>query len=102
MTNATNHLSNYAHPAFPMTLYYAFKQSESEVDAGTASTGWETFLDAVIRAGFGISGTWPMRTEQSAALKASLNALTTSIILVCRKRIADALTGTRRDFLNQL
>ena len=63
MTQAMHRLAEQAHPAFPVTIYYAFKQSESESDEGTASTGWETFLDAVIRAGFAISGTWPMRTE---------------------------------------
>ena len=63
MTRAMHRLAEQAHPAFPVTIYYAFKQSETESAEGTASTGWETFLDAVIRAGFGISGTWPIRTE---------------------------------------
>ena len=57
MTQAMHRLAEQAHPAFPVTIYYAFKQSESDGDDGTASTGWETFLDAVIRAGFAISGT---------------------------------------------
>ncbi|MBK9229570.1 MAG: hypothetical protein IPO15_01475 [Anaerolineae bacterium] len=60
-------LAEQAHPAFPVTIYYAFKQAESDSIDGTASTGWETFLDAVIRAGFAISGTWPIRTEPGAA-----------------------------------
>ena len=64
MTQAMHRLAEQAHPAFPVTIYYAFKQSESDHDEGTASTGWETFLDAVIRAGFAVSGTWPMRTER--------------------------------------
>ena len=63
MTQAMHRLAEQAHPAFPVTIYYAFKQSESDGDDGTTSTGWDTFLDAVIRAGFAISGTWPMRTE---------------------------------------
>ena len=67
MTQAMHRLAEQAHPAFPVTIYYAFKQSESDGDDGTASTGWETFLDAVIRAGFAISGTWPMRTERATA-----------------------------------
>ena len=54
-----------AHPAFPVTIYYAFKQAESDGDDGTTNTGWDTFLAAVIEAGFAISGTWPMRTELS-------------------------------------
>jgi putative DNA methylase len=101
MTQAMHRLTEEAHPAFPMTIYYAFKQSESEGDAGLSSTGWETFLDAVIRAGFDISGTWPMRTEQSAALKASLNSLASSIVLVCRPRAFDARTATRREFVER-
>ncbi len=103
MTQAMHRLVEQAHPAFPVTIYYAFKQSESETDAGTASTGWETFLDAVIRAGFGISGTWPMRTERGArSIGIGTNALASSIILVCRPRHADAPTATRREFLTAL
>ncbi|MGH7615814.1 MAG: DUF1156 domain-containing protein [Gemmatimonadaceae bacterium] len=99
MTQAMHRLAEQAHPAFPVTIYYAFKQSESETSIGTASTGWETFLDAVIRAGFAISGTWPMRTEQPKGLRAfEQNALASSIILVCGKREAAALTATRREF----
>ena len=57
MTQAMHRLAEQAHPAFPVTIYYAFKQSESRASAGTASSGWETFLDAVIRAGFAVTGT---------------------------------------------
>lgn len=103
MTRAIHRLAEQAHPAFPVTIYYAFKQSESESDEGTASTGWETFLDAVIRAGFAISGTWPMRTEGAGRIIAKdTNALASSIVLVCRKRAADAPTATRREFLTAL
>ncbi|MCL4799147.1 MAG: DUF1156 domain-containing protein [Burkholderiales bacterium] len=103
MTQAMHRLADQAHPAFPVTIYYAFKQSESESDAGTASTGWETFLDAVIRAGFGISGTWPMRTERGArSIGIGTNALASSIILVCRPRPAAAPTATRREFVTAL
>jgi putative DNA methylase len=83
MTKAMQRLAAGAHPAYPVTIYYAFKQSESESDAGTASTGWETFLDAVVRAGFGISGTWPMRTERGTrSIGLGTNALASSIVLV--------------------
>lgn len=103
MTQAMHRLAEQGHPCFPVTIYYAFKQSESESEAGTASTGWETFLDAVIRAGFGISGTWPMRTERSArAIGIGANALASSIILVCRPRPANAPTATRRQFVAAL
>ena len=64
MTQAMHRLAEQAHPAFPVTIYYAFKQSESDDDEGTASTGWETFLDAVIRAGFAI--TWHMADADGA------------------------------------
>ncbi len=103
MTQAMHRLVEQAHPAFPVTIYYAFKQSENESDLGTASTGWETFLDAVIRAGFGISGTWPMRTEGAGRMIAKdTNALASSIVLVCRKRDAGAPTATRREFVAAL
>ncbi len=69
----------------------------------STSTGWETFLDAVIRAGFSLTGTWPMRTERSArSTGIGTNALASSIVLVCRKRPADAPTATRREFLAAL
>lgn len=103
MTLAMHALSEQAHPGFPVTIYYAFKQSETEDDEGTASTGWETFLDAVIRAGFAISGTWPMRTEgDNRQVGIGTNALASSIILVCRKRAIDAPTATRREFVTTL
>ena len=102
MTKAMHRLAERAHPAFPVSIYYAFKQAESENDAGTASTGWETFLDAVIRAGFGISGTWPIRTERTQGLKGDTNALASSIVLICRPRAASAPTATRREFVTAL
>ena len=103
MTLAMRRLAEQAHPAFPVTIYYAFKQSETETSEGTASTGWETFIEAVIQAGFGISGTWPMRTELSNRMIGSgTNALASSIVLVCRKRSIDAPTATRRDFVAAL
>jgi putative DNA methylase len=103
MTQAMHRLAEQAHPAFPVTIYYAFKQSETESAAGTSSTGWETFLDAVIHAGFAISGTWPMRTELGNRMIGSgTNALASSIVLVCRPRPADAPTATRRQFVSAL
>jgi putative DNA methylase len=103
MSRAMHRLAEQGHPAFPVTIYYAFKQSESGSQGGTASTGWETFLDAVIRAGFAISGTWPMRTEQPKGLRAfEQNALASSIILVCRPRATNAPTATRREFVSAL
>ncbi len=87
MTQTMQRLAEQAHPGFPVTIYYAFKQSEKKGDGGTASTGWETFLEAVIQAGFGVNGTWPMRTELANRMIGSgTNALASSIVLVCRKR----------------
>lgn len=102
MTEAMTQLGHQSHPAVPVTIYYAFKQSETQMDAGTASTGWETFLAAVLASGFAISGTWPMRTERSQGLKTGSNSLASSIILVCRKRQADAPTISRREFIREL
>ncbi len=104
MTKAMHRLTEQAHPAFPVTIYYAFKQSETgDNDEGTSSTGWETFLEAVIRAGFSLTGTWPMRTERSSrSVSIDTNALASSIIMVCRARPQNAPTSTRREFLNSL
>ena len=103
MTSAMRNLAEQAHPAFPVTIYYAFKQAETKGEAGTHSTGWETFLEAVLRAGFALTGTWPMRTEMGNRMIGSgTNALASSIILVCRKRAADAATVSRREFLREL
>ena len=103
MTQAMHRLAEQAHPAFPVTIYYAFKQSESDGDEGTASTGWETFLDAVIRAGFAISGTWPMRTELRAGMIEHGHQRPR---LQHRPRLpparGDAPTATRREFLTAL
>ncbi|WP_295583380.1 DUF1156 domain-containing protein [uncultured Lamprocystis sp.] len=103
MTQAMHRLAEQAHPAFPVTIYYAFKQAESDGADGTTNTGWDTFLAAVIEAGFAISGTWPMRTELDRRMIGSgTNALASSIVLVCRKRPADAPTATRREFVAAL
>jgi putative DNA methylase len=103
MTHAMNRLVEDAHFAFPVSIYYAFKQAESDEGAGTSSTGWETFLDAVIQAGFAITGTWPMRTEREARSRGiDSNALASSIVLVCRQRAANAPTATRREFVAAL
>ncbi len=103
MTRAMSRLCDQAHPSFPVTIYYAFKQSESTESGGQASTGWETFLEAVVRAGFALTGTWPMRTELSNRMRGTeSNALASSIVLVCRRRESDASSVTRREFLTAL
>ena len=103
MTQAMNRIAEQAHPAFPVTIYYAFKQAENDGLDGTTNTGWDTFLAAVIEAGFAISGTWPIRTELSNRMIGSgANALASSIVLVCRQRTATAPTATRREFVVEL
>jgi putative DNA methylase len=103
MTRAIRNLGELAHLAFPVTIYYAFKQAETDEKDGTSSTGWETFLEAVMQAGFVLTGTWPMRTELSNRMRgAGSNALATSIVLVCRTRETNAPNLTRREFLNEL
>jgi len=97
----------------PIPVFYAFKQSESDDDDDSdddesmnttlASTGWETMLEGLIKAGFSITGTWPMRTEgDNRQVGIGANALASSIVLVCRPRTADAPLATRKQFMNAL
>ncbi len=103
MTSAMKRLAQQAHPAAPLSIYYAFKQSEARGDAGVSSTGWETFLEAVHRAGLALTGTWPMQTEKEGRTRGNeSNALASSIVLVCRPRADDALCISRREFLREL
>lgn len=103
MFSTFKQVNKYAREDVPVTIYYAFKQSETETKndvESTASTGWETMLSAIIRAGFSITGTWPMRTEMAnRSIASGSNALASSIVLVCRKRPENAPMGTRRDFV---
>lgn len=101
MTLAMHNIAELAHAAFPISIYYAFKQADT-AESGTASTGWETFLGAVLQAGLSIVGTWPMRTERPTGVKAGMNALASSIILVCRRRPDDAPQVPRREFQREL
>jgi putative DNA methylase len=111
------HIRALQNPEYPLTVYYAFKQAESEADRddedisskngnaakATASTGWETMLEGLVRAGFTITGTWPMRTELSNRLRGmKSNALASSIVLVCRPRPENAPITSRRHFIKEL
>jgi putative DNA methylase len=103
MTDAMRNLSRLANQSMPITLYYAFKQSDTKTGIGTTSSGWETFLESTLEAGLSLTGTWPMRTERVARMIGQgNNALASSIVLVCRKRDATAETISRRDFQRQL
>ena len=106
MLHTCQQIYQYAREDIPVTIYYAYKQSDTnteEAEVKTASTGWETMLSAVIQAGFAITGTWPMRTESPGrSIAQGTNALASSIVLVCRKRQEDAHMVTRRNFIAEL
>jgi len=102
MITTFHRIAALAHPAFPVTIYYAFKQNDTD-DGKTGNTGWETFLEAVVRAGFMLTGTWPMDTERANRKRAQdSNALASSLVLVCRKRPKDAAEIEKREFLAEL
>ena len=103
MARALANLAAAAHPAYPLTIFYAYKQEERGGGGPAASTGWETFLEALIAAGFAVTGTWPMRTERTARSNSlGANALASSIAVVCRPRAADAPAATRAEFIEGL
>ena len=103
MAAAVHRLAQQTHPGFPLTIYYAFKQAEIETNGAVASTGWQTFLSAVIDAGLAIDGTWPIRTENASRMRGmNSNALASSVVIVCRVRNVDASIATRREFLAAL
>ena len=101
MTVAIENMASEGANDYPAAIYYAFKQSDIE-ENGVASAGWSSFLEAVLAAGFAIVGTWPVRTEATNALKKGMNALATSVVLVCRKKAASADTITRAEFIRAL
>ena len=102
MSKAIANMARQSSPDYPATIYYAFKQSEIEQE-GISSTGWATFIQAVIESGFSITGTWPVRTELARRMIASgTNALANSVVLVCRKREVSAETISRAEFIGAL
>ncbi|HCH6462475.1 TPA: DUF1156 domain-containing protein [Vibrio parahaemolyticus] len=102
MQETFTNIATQSNPAFPITIYYAFKQGETS-EVGTSSSGWETFLEAVINSGFAVCGTWPMRTEMPTRQRAmGANALASSVVLVCQKRGSSAEVNSRRQFQREL
>jgi putative DNA methylase len=102
MSRALKNMADQTSSEIPATIYYAFKQSEIK-EEGISSTGWATFLQAVIEAGYAVVGTWPMRTELANRMVASgTNALANSVVLVCRKREIKAAAVTRAEFIRAL
>jgi len=115
LKKAFEHMYAIQSPDYPLTVYYAFKQAESETDTYreeggsensikvTASTGWETMLEGLIQSGFSITGTWPIRTEMAnRSVGMGINALASSIVLVCRPRSENTSIASRRQFMNEL
>ena len=102
MRKAIHRMASQSSESYPAAIYYAFKQSEIEQE-GISSTGWATFLQAVVEAGYAVVGTWPMRTEMANRMIASgTNALANSVVLVCRKKEASAEVITRAEFIRAL
>ena len=102
MRSAIGNMSRQSSNDFPSSIYYAFKQSEVELE-GISSTGWATFLQAVLDAGFSVVSTWPLRTERPGRMRAvESNALANSVVLVCRKKEASAEVITRAEFIRAL
>jgi putative DNA methylase len=91
------------HDDLPITVFYAFKQSETDDEGGHSSTGWETLLEGMLQAGWAVTATWPMRTEGQGRLRnMNANALASSIVLACRPRPADAGFTDRRGLIQAL
>lgn len=102
LTKSFHNLATVQDERYPLTVFYSFKQSESKGDAGVASTGWEVMLEALLSAGFSVTGTWPMRTENVDALKKDKAALATSVVLSCRLRPQASKPITRKEFVTVL
>ena len=103
MLKTCQNIYKYTRDDVPVTIYYAFKQSETDSDDSKASTGWETMLSAIIKAGFVITGTWPLNTEREGrSVAVGTNALASSIVIVCRKNAGDKPSTTQRNFLDEL
>ncbi|EKF23781.1 hypothetical protein C731_2149 [Mycolicibacterium hassiacum DSM 44199] len=89
-------------PDYPITTYYAFKQSET-TDSGETSTGWESFLEGIISSGWAVTSTWPLRSElENRPRSLGSNALASSIILALRPRSSSAPRTDRRQFIEAL
>jgi putative DNA methylase len=102
MRRAIANMAQQSSTQFPAAIYYAFKQNEVAQE-GISSTGWATFLQAVIDAGYSVVSTWPMRTELANRMRGQeSNALANSVVLVCRKKESSAEAITRAEFIRAL
>jgi putative DNA methylase len=103
LISTMHNLAKNAHAAFPFTIYYRLKQSEMRGESDRSSSRWEFFLETILQAGFAIVGTWPIRTESAPRTVAlGSNALTCSIVLVCRQRSTNTTTISRSEFVEKL
>ena len=102
MAKVLERVADRQHPEFPATIFYAFKQQETKA-GGTASTGWETFLQGLVNAGLQITATWPLRTEKTSRMRAMKSvALASSVVIACRPRPPDAPAATLYEFRQAL
>ncbi len=102
MSHALEAMARAASETSPLTIYYAFKQTEVATE-GISSAGWSSFLQAVVDAGLSVDGTWPVRTESSGRMRGiGSNALASSVVLVCRQRPVAAPVVTRAEFIRAL
>ncbi|MDA8358564.1 MAG: DUF1156 domain-containing protein [Actinomycetota bacterium] len=101
-TDVIGSLRAASRPDLPLLIVYAYKEQESE-EGGQVSTGWEAMLEAVIRSGLAVIGTWPIRGTSSSGIRdVKANALATYVVLVCRPRPAVSGRISRRDLVATL
>ena len=73
------------------------------VFANKQPDAWETLVAALIRSGFVVTGSWPIRTEmQTRQRSLGSAALSSSVWLVCRKRPPKAAPGWDRKVLAEM
>ena len=101
MTNVMKNMASKGNQDFPTTIYYAYRQG-TQPKGDDTSRGWTTFLRAIVDAGYQINATWPLRTEYTSGIKQKRNVLSTSIVVVCRPRPANAATATRSEFVREI
>ena len=86
---------NAAKAFFESTLGQAFSEMHRVLKPGGVAVivyahkttdGWETMLNALLQAGFVMTGSWPFHTESVTRLRAAASAaLASSIYMVCRR-----------------
>jgi adenine-specific DNA methylase len=73
------------------------------VFAHKTTTAWENLVSALLSAGFRVTSSWPLHTEQRTRLRAHQSAvLASSVWLVCRKRHLQSGTGSWKTIQSEL